>query len=209
MLSDNEILEESRESFELQIEDNEILDFQKIFANDNPVRIEIGSGRGEFLIKTAMNQPEINFIGVDLKEKRVKTLYRKLYAEKIGNVRIAKIFINEENINFLPQNSIDRIYLQHPDPWPKKRHYHRRIIQHSFIDIMHKLLTHGGFVDIATDHEDYAFWIVEHFMERQDFIPINKKGFTREADEGHIETYFEKKKREEGFEPYFMKYRSK
>jgi tRNA G46 methylase TrmB len=74
---------------------------------------------------------------------------------------------------------------------------------------MHKLLSKNGIVDIATDHEDYAFWIVEHFMERDDFVSEYKKGFTREAEDGHIETYFEKKKREEGFEPYFMKYRSR
>ncbi|MDP8202084.1 MAG: tRNA (guanosine(46)-N7)-methyltransferase TrmB [Candidatus Tenebribacter burtonii] len=208
MLTDNEILEESRSFFELQIEENEVLNFQKVFRNGNPVHIEIGSGRGEFLIKIAQQNPNINFIGIDLKENRVKTIFRKLYKKKLKNVRIAKIYLNEETIKFLPPNSIEKIFLQHPDPWPKKRHFHRRIIQSEFIDILHKLLIKGGIVDIATDHEDYAFWILEHFMEKQDFIPIYKKGFTREADEGHIETYFEKKKREEGFEPYFMKYRS-
>lgn len=208
MLTDNEVLEESRKIFELQIEENEIVDFQKLFGNKNPIHIEIGSGRGEFLIRSAQQNPEINFIGIDLKEKRVKTLYRKLYQEKLKNVKIAKIYLDEESILFLQPNSIEKIYLQHPDPWPKKRHFHRRIIQHSFIDIMHKLLVPGGIVDIATDHEDYASWIVEHFSERKDFSSIYKKGFTRESAEGHIETYFEKKKREEGFEPHFMKYRS-
>ena len=208
MLTDNKVLEESRKIFELLIEETEMLDFHKVFGNKHPVHIEIGSGRGEFLLKSAIQNPDVNFIGIDLKEKRVKTLFRKLYKEKLNNVRIAKIFLNEETINFLPPNSIEKIYLQHPDPWPKKRHFHRRIIQHSFIDIMHKLLIQGGIVDIATDHEDYAFWIVEHFSERKDFTSIYKKGFTRESGKGHIETYFEKKKREEGFEPYFMKYRS-
>ncbi len=208
MLTDDKILEESREIFELKIEENETLGFHKIFGNKNPVHIEIGSGRGEFLIRSAQQNPEINFIGIDLKEKRVKTIYRKLYRAKLKNVRIAKIYLDEESILFLQPNSIEKIYLQHPDPWPKKRHFHRRIIQHNFIDIMHKLLTHGGIVDIATDHENYAFWIVEHFAERKDFTSIYKKGFTRESAKGHIETYFEKKKREEGFEPYFMKYRS-
>lgn len=208
MLTDKEILEDSRKIFELLIEENEMLDFRKIFGNKNPIHIEIGSGRGEFLLKVALQNPDMNFIGIDLKEKRVKTIYRKLYKEKLKNVRIAKIFLNEESIKFLSPKSIEKIYLQHPDPWPKKRHFHRRIIQHNFIDIMHKMLIKGGIVDIATDHEDYAFWIVEHFMERKDFSSIYKKGFTRDPQKGHIETYFEKKKREEGFEPYFMKFRS-
>ncbi|MDA3814268.1 MAG: tRNA (guanosine(46)-N7)-methyltransferase TrmB [Candidatus Cloacimonetes bacterium] len=208
MLTDKEILEESRRIFELQIEEKDMLDFKNVFGNKHPVHIEIGSGRGEFLFRTAQQNPEINFIGIDLKEKRVKTLFRILYKEKLKNVRIAKIFLDEESIKFIPPNSIERIYLQHPDPWPKKRHFHRRIVQHSFIDILHKLLTKGGIIDIATDHEDYANWIVEHFRKRKDFTSINKKGFTRESEDGHVETYFEKKKREEGFEPYFMKYRS-
>ena len=208
MLTDNEILEESRKNFELIIEEKEMLDFHKVFGNGNPVHIEIGSGRGEFLLRSAQQNPNINFIGIDLKEKRIKTIFRKLYIEKLKNVRIAKIYLDEESINFIQPNSIEKIYLQHPDPWPKKKHFHRRIIQHSFIDIMHKLLCNSGIVDIATDHEDYAFWIVEHFAERKDFTSIYKKGFTRESEKGHIETYFEKKKREEGFEPYFMKYRS-
>lgn len=209
MLTDKEILEKSRNFFELKVEENKVLDFNEIFGNDQPVHIEIGSGRGEFLLRTAQQNPHINYIGIDLKEKRVKTLFRKLFKEDLENVRIAKIYLDEENIKFIPQNSIEKIHLQHPDPWPKKRHFHRRIIQHSFIDIMHKLLSKNGIVDIATDHEDYAFWIVEHFMERDDFVSEYKKGFTREAEDGHIETYFEKKKREEGFEPYFMKYRSR
>ena len=208
MLADNEVLEESRRIFELNIEENEMLDFYKVFGNENPVHIEIGSGRGEFLLRIAQQNPDINFIGIDLKEKRVKTIYRKLYNEKLKNVRIAKIYLNEESIKFIPPNSIEKIYLQHPDPWPKKRHFHRRIIQHNFIDIMHRMLMNNGIVDIATDHEEYAFWIVEHFTERKDFTSKYKKGFTRESAEGHIETYFEKKKKEEGFEPYFMKYRS-
>jgi len=208
MLTDKEILEESRNIFELQIEEKDMLDFNKAFGNTNPVHLEIGSGRGEFLLQVALQTPNINFIGIDLKEKRIKTLFRKLYEGKLNNVRIAKIFLNEESIRFIPSNSIEKIYLQHPDPWPKKRHFHRRIIQHSFIDIMHKLLTKGGIIDIATDHEDYANWIVDHFSKRKDFRSIYKKGFTRESEDGHVETYFEKKKREEGFEPYFMKYRS-
>lgn len=208
MLTDKEILEESKRNFELLIEEKGLLDFHKIFGNKNPVHIEIGSGRGEFLLRIAEQNPGINYIGIDLKEKRVKTIFRKLYKEKLKNVRIAKIFLDEESIKFLPPNSIDKIYLQHPDPWPKKKHFHRRIIQPQFIDILHKLLMNGGIVDIATDHEDYAFWIVEHFLLRKDFSTIYKKGFTRESEKGHIETYFEKMKREEGFEPYFMKYRS-
>lgn len=208
MLSDKEILLESRKRFELKIEDQKILDFQDIFGNDHPVHIEIGSGRGEFLIKSALQNPNDNYIGIDLKEKRVKTIFRNLFAAKINNVRIAKLYLNEDSIKFIPPNSIEKIYLQHPDPWSKKRHLHRRIIQTAFIDILHKILIKGGIVDIATDHEDYASWIVEHFMNRIDFTSIYKKGFTRELEVGHIDTYFEKKKREEGFEPYFMKYRS-
>jgi len=208
MLTDKEILIESRKIFELKIEEYKIIDFEAVFGNNNPVHIEIGSGRGEFLIKTAANNPDSNYIGIDLKEKRIKTILRKLYEKKLTNVRIARLLLDEQTINFIPEKSIETIHLQFPDPWPKKRHNHRRIIQHSFIDIMHKLLKQGGLVSISTDHKEYAQWIIDHFNSRQDFVSIYKKGFTREPSREHIVTYFEKLKREEGFEPFFMRYRS-
>ncbi|MCF7858102.1 MAG: tRNA (guanosine(46)-N7)-methyltransferase TrmB [Candidatus Cloacimonetes bacterium] len=208
-MSDNSILVESRKIYELEFVDDRKLDFPAIFGNSNPIHLEIGSGRGEFLIKIAKQNPQINFIGIDLKEKRFKTLLRKLFKEHLLNVRVAKIFLDENIIKFIDENSIETIYLQYPDPWPKKRHNRRRIIQDNFVSAMKNLLVPGGLVDIVTDHREYALWIVDHFRNREDFFALYEIGFKRVPDKNHIETYFEKLKREEGFEPYFMKFRSR
>ena len=99
------------------------------------------------------------------------------------------------------------IYIIHPDPWPKRKHHKNRLIRHGFIDVLWRILKSRGFIEISTDHKDYANWIVQHFRERKDFESVYDKGFIKNPKEEHIETFFEKKKREEGFEPFFMKYR--
>ncbi|MBT7470360.1 MAG: tRNA (guanosine(46)-N7)-methyltransferase TrmB, partial [Candidatus Cloacimonetes bacterium] len=174
---------------------------------NNPVHIEIGSGRGEFLLKKAEQNPQINFVGIDLKDKRIKTILRKLDEDKHNNVRLMRIFINNESIAVIPSNSIARIYLIYPDPWPKKRHFKRRIINQAFIDVLKKVLRQNGVIEISTDHADYANWIVEHFQNRDDFMTKYEGGFSRQKEENHIVTYFEDLKRIKGFEPYFMRFR--
>ena len=200
-----ENLREKRETFEIEITGN--INFQKIFGNKNPVHLEIGSGRGEFILEKARQNLQINFLGIDSKEKRIKTILRKLKKDINKNIKVAQSFIDAENIKFFPQNSVQQIYLIHPDPWPKRKHFSRRIIQNEFIDLLYKMLTNGGVVEIATDHKEYADWIVEHFFRRDEFVSLFEEGFSRETTKDHVETYFEMMKRAEGFAPYFMKFK--
>jgi tRNA (guanine-N7-)-methyltransferase len=202
-----EDLSKKREIFELETEPGNILEFSKVFGNSNPVHLEIGSGRGEYLLRKALEHPEINFLALELKEKRIKTILRKLEPGKTDNVRIIRFFVDEEVTQVIPAGSFEFIYIIHPDPWPKKRHNRRRLIQHKFIDVLHQLLRANGAIKFSTDHLDYAMWITLHFLERDDFSTIYKNGFTRTAPSDHVETYFEKLKREEGFPPFYMEYR--
>ncbi|RLC54238.1 MAG: tRNA (guanosine(46)-N7)-methyltransferase TrmB [Candidatus Cloacimonadota bacterium] len=197
------------ELFEVKPNPEQKLDFVKIFGNNNPVHLEIGSGRGEFLISKAMQNPDINYLAIELKEKRIKTILRQLDEEIHKNVKLIRLFVDEAVIGIIPQASLSMIYIIHPDPWPKKKHNRRRLIQQRFIDVLWQLLASNGKVFLSTDHSDYAAWIVDHFNRRNDFISIHEKGFSRTAPEDHIETHFEKMKKEEGFPPYFMAYRKK
>jgi tRNA (guanine-N7-)-methyltransferase len=202
MLTDKEMLEESRKIFELKIEENEMLDFYKVFENNNPVHLEIGSGRGEFLLHKSVQHPEVNFLAIELKEKRIKTIIRQLDPKINKNVRVIKLFVDEKITDYVPEGSFQMIYIIHPDPWPKRKHHKNRLIQHDFIDVLRKILKPEGIVELSTDHEEYADWIIQHFLERKDFESAYNKGFTRDLGEEHIETFFEKKKREEEFEPF-------
>lgn len=207
MLTDKEMLEESRKIFELQIEENEMLDFYKVFENNNSVHLEIGSGRGEFLLYKSVQHPDVNFLAIELKEKRIKTIIRQLDPQINKNVRIIKLFVDEKITDYVPEGSFQMIYIIHPDPWPKRKHHKNRLIQHGFIDVLWRILKPEGIVELSTDHEEYANWIIQHFLERTDFESFYNKGFSRNLEEKHIETFFEKKKKEEGSEPFFMKYR--
>ena len=203
----DKLIEKSR-YFQLELSAGQRLDFPAIFGNAHPVHLEIGSGRGEFLLKKAESNPEINFLALELKEKRIRTILRQLDPEIHQNVRLIRLFVNENVTDLIPAGSFQTIYIIHPDPWPKKRHNRRRLIQPKFIDVLHLLLQKEGIVKLSTDHEDYAGWIVRHFLERKDFSSIYKNGFTRITPSDHIETFFEKVKREEGFAPFYMEFRN-
>ena len=200
-------LKKKRDFFELNLKLEIKFNFRKVDGNDNPVHLEIGSGRGEFLLHKSVQHPDVNFLAIELKEKRIKTIIRQLDTKINKNVRVARLFVDEKITDYIPEESFQMIYIIHPDPWPKRKHHKNRLIQHCFIDVLWRIMKPGGFIEISTDHKEYANWIVQHFRERKDFESVYDKGFTKNPEEEHIETFFEKKKREEGFEPFFMKYR--
>ncbi len=199
--------EQRKDKFVLEVEEDVILDFAKIFGNNNPVHIEIGSGKGEFISQKCRENRDINFVGIELNPHRITSIMKKLDLEEDFNVRLLNHYVDKEITKVIAQNSIPLIYIQHPDPWPKRRHFKYRLINQNFIDALNLMLLPGGRVEIATDHPGYSEWIIEHFSERSDFQALFENGFTFEKQAGHIETYFEEVKRGEGFEPRFMFYK--
>jgi len=204
-----ENLENKRDFFELHSKKKRKLGFIKIFGNSNPVYLEIGCGRGEFLIQKALNLPDINFLGIELKEKRIKAILRILDFKLHKNVRILKLFVDENLKKCIPEKSISKIYIIHPDPWPKRKHHKNRLINDRFIGVLSEILKPDGRLEIATDHAEYAEWIIKLFATRKDFVSKYKNGYSNIPAEGHIETYFEMKKRQEGFKPIFMEFKKK
>ncbi len=185
----------------------EPLDWQQIFGNDHPVHMEIGSGKGEFLSQAAYRNPGINFVGIELKHKRVVSILRKLDFEKHPNVRLIELFVDVCIKEKIREKSVERIYIQHPDPWPKRKHIKNRLIQQDLIDCLSYMLSRDGVVELSTDHQGYQQWIISQFSKRNDFVPNYPGHISKIADEDHIETYFEMEKRREGFEPCFFQYR--
>lgn len=199
--------EQKKDRFVLEVEEGVVLDFVKIFGNKNPVQIEIGSGKGEFISQKCRENRDVNFIGIELDPHRITSIMKKLDLETDFNVRLLNRYVNKEIIKVIPPYSIPVIYIQHPDPWPKHRHFKYRLINQAFIDALNLMLLPAGRVEIATDHPAYSEWIIEHFSQREDFQALFENGFTFEKQAGHIETYFEEVKRAEGFEPRFMFYK--
>lgn len=200
-------IKEKEQFFNINIEDHKQLDFRLIFSNDKPLTLEIGSGKGEFIAIHSRFHPERNFIGIELKGKRIVTTLKKLDIQKNFNVRLLNLFVDNNVVETIKPASIDEIIIYHPDPWPKKRHHKRRIFQHHFLDAINPIIKPGGFLRVSTDDPDYAQWIIELFAQRKDFESSYPEGFTMIVPEDHFTTYFDELKASEGFDPWFMLYK--
>lgn len=137
----------------------EAVDFAKMFGNDRPVEIEIGTGKGTFLLARASARPEINFLGIEW--ARAYCLYSadRFRRNGLTNVRMLRADASEFFRKCLPDQSIFRLHVYFPDPWPKKKHHRRRLIQPSFLHQVRRVLKPGGQWIIVTDHLDYFYQI--------------------------------------------------
>jgi tRNA (guanine-N7-)-methyltransferase len=146
--------------------------------------MEIGTGMGEGTAQIAAAFPEIGFIGVEVHKPGIGALLGHMERLQVSNLRIieedAHIILQEN----LPDKSLDAFHLFFPDPWPKRRHFKRRIIQPEFLELIHGKLKDVGYIHIATDWVAYALWIQTIFeasllfeggvIERPDWRPLTK-----------------------------------
>lgn len=137
------------------------LDFNKLFLSKNNVTLEVGFGNGDSLLEMAIDQPNQNFLGVEVYEAGVGRLINEANKNKLSNLKIIKDDAVEVLTNNILDDSISHFQLFFPDPWHKKKHHKRRIVQISFLDLLSSKLKKDGIVHIATDWENYA----EHIME--------------------------------------------
>jgi tRNA (guanine-N7-)-methyltransferase len=151
----------------------------ELFLNNNPVTLEIGFGNGESLALMAENNPERNFIGIEVHRPGVGHLLRIVLEKELTNIHVFDTDAIEVLQNAIPDNYLDCVQLFFPDPWHKKRHHKRRIVQASFLDLIHSKLKTGGTFHAATDWENYA----EHMMETLDA----HKGFVNTQEHGYAE----------------------
>jgi len=121
--------------------------------------VEIGFGRGEFLWILAVERPDVAHVGVEVSFKRVLKMARRLARSEIRNIRLVEGNGEEMVRELLPESSVETFWINFSDPWPKKRHHRRRLIQPRFLHELALRLQPGGRVEIATDHQGYAGWI--------------------------------------------------
>ncbi len=143
--------------------------FAHIFGNHHPLEIDAGSGKGRFLLARAKKYPNTNFLGIERQNNRIKKVARKAARVHCHNVRLVKADISFILQNLIRDNSIRTLYIFYPDPWPKRRHHKRRLIQTAFLDLVCQKLQPGGKVHFATDHTDYAA-VAKTCMENHDTL---------------------------------------
>ena len=129
------------------------LDLEKIFRRNAPLHIDLGCGDGSFICELAQRIPEKNFLGVERLVGRIRSAARK--AANIGNVRLLRMESSYAVRYLLPAGSVEKFYLLFPDPWPKRRHWRRRIVTGDFLRAINHALAENGALCIATDHPDY------------------------------------------------------
>ncbi len=137
-----------------------LLDFSAVFGRRAPVVLEIGFGTGEALAAMAKQHPEQDYLGIEVYRPGVGRLLRRLQAEGIANARVLIGDAGEILARRIPDASLAGVCLFFPDPWPKKRHHKRRLVQPSFAALLCRKLAPGGYIHAATDWQDYA----EHMM---------------------------------------------
>lgn len=131
------------------------LDFKAIFGNDNPVEIELGAGDGSFLIQRASMAPDRNFLGVERLLGRLRKVERKSRRAGLTHVRCLRLEASYVLEWMIPAGGISALHLYFPDPWPKRRHWKRRLVNDTFARVAHTAMAPGGLVLLRTDHAGY------------------------------------------------------
>lgn len=121
----------------------------QVFGNEKPLHVEIGMGKGDFIIAMAKKYPDVNFVGIEMYESVVCRALKKLESEHLDNVKI--ICIDAIALGEIFANEIDTIYLNFSDPWPKKRHAKRRLTAETYLKIYDNLLKDNGLIIQKTD----------------------------------------------------------
>lgn len=137
---------------------------QQLFGNDNPIRIEIGCGKGDFIVGTAAKEPDVNFLAVEKVSDVLMLAAEKVKKSELPNVRVCCVDA-KELAEIFPEGSIDRIYLNFSDPWPKSRHEKRRLTYRTFLEIYKKILKPDGAVYFKTDNRGLFDFSLEEFKE--------------------------------------------
>ena len=181
------------------------IDFREWFDDPSkPFEIEIGSGKGTFLVQQAALQPETNFLGMEWAGEFYRYAADRIRRNRMKNVQMLRADATEIFKLRMPTGIARVVHLYFSDPWPKARHHKRRVVQDEFLAQCHRVLGEGGELRIVTDHSDYWQWMNEHFDRA---APLDGTGlFTRaeferpdSAGEGEVVgTNFERKYRREG-----------
>jgi tRNA (guanine-N7-)-methyltransferase len=170
------------------------IDFVRIFGRPGPVHMEIGSGKGTFLLGQARAQPSDNFLGIEWARKYYRYAVDRIGRWGLTNVRIIRTDAAGFITDSVPDDSVNFFHIYFPDPWPKKRHHKRRFICPDNLEHLIRCLKNGGQIRIATDHADYFEQIKMVLAERSDTLEEIDFIKPAEAESGEwVGTNFERK----------------
>ena len=142
---------------------NEHLNWQDEFRNSQPIKLEVGFGMGDFLVEMAVRDPNSNFVGIDFSQNGIQKLLIRVNNLNLNNIRVIYGDVRKKIPLLFHDGELDTVYINFPDPWPRKRHFKRRLVKPELVKLMSRKLAPDGHIYIATDSEPYASEMLEYF----------------------------------------------
>ncbi|MCF7956952.1 MAG: tRNA (guanosine(46)-N7)-methyltransferase TrmB [Phycisphaerae bacterium] len=184
----------------------ENMDLSTLFGQPGPIEIEIGSGKGTFLLNQAKAHPQTNFLGIEWANKYYQLSVDRMRRWNMTNVRVLRTDAVDFIGRYVPDQAIETVHIYFPDPWPKTRHHKRRFFNPDPILAVHRCLKVGGQLRYATDHAEYFQWTCDIIRNNEKIAPLFQEvdfAPTQAADEGEwVGSNFERKYAIEGRSVY-------
>ncbi|MCR4348097.1 MAG: tRNA (guanosine(46)-N7)-methyltransferase TrmB [Sulfuricaulis sp.] len=178
----------------------EPLDWPTVFGRRATVVLEIGFGNGEALAAAAAAHPENDYLGIEVHRPGAGSLLRRLEAQELGNVRVMLADASEVLAQRIADASLTAVHLFFPDPWPKKRHHKRRLVQPEFAALVTRKLVTGGFFHLATDWLPYAEHMVAVLSRTEGLVDASGTALIQKLVAERLSTRFEQRGRRLGHE---------
>lgn len=176
-----------------------------MFGREAPLHVEIGFGSGQFLVRLAKSSPELNLVGLEVSRPSLRNAARKVVRDGLDNVVLIQSSARTALWLLFEPQTIDAVYIHFPDPWPKKGHHNRRVVEGDFLTLLATRLKPGGLLDISTDHVEYAEVIADRLANSAYFRSRLPAPFIQ-GDTARIDTKYERFALAEGREPVYFKW---
>lgn len=178
----------------------------QVFGNEQPVFVEYCSGNGAWIVEKARENPHINWVAVEIKFDRVKKIWKKAQACGLTNLLIVYGEAHLVTECYFPKNAVQEVFINFPDPWPKRRHFKNRIIQDSFIQLLKKLMKPKGVFTFVTDDEPYSKVLISEMKQHPEFTSLYPSPYFAEEFTGYGSSFFEELWRSQGKKIRYHRY---
>ncbi len=176
--------------------------WQKRFAKSQPLELELGSGKGQFIMEKARQNPQINFIAMEVQTAAIAMILKKQVVEQLPNLQLLQAN-GRDLLNYFAAQEISKLYLNFSDPWPKKKHTKRRLVAPNFLQMYQQILASQGQIEFKTDNQglfEYALLSLNNFSAQFNRISLNLHASAYAAS--NIPTEYEDKFTQKG-QPIF------
>ncbi|WP_423799333.1 tRNA (guanosine(46)-N7)-methyltransferase TrmB [Neobacillus sp. SAB-20_R2A] len=171
--------------------------WDEVFGNNNPLHIEVGTGKGRFITEMAKAHPDINYMGIELYDSVIVAALDRLIEAELPNVKLLNVNAAELE-KYFAKNDVDRVYLNFSDPWPKTRHEKRRLTYKDFLKSYENILVDGGEIHFKTDNQGLFEYSLMSFSEYGLLLKFLSLDLHKSDFEGNIMTEYEQKFSEMG-----------